>query len=144
MPTLQDMLNLTFNHGSQGRSYRPVFSNMRIENRIPYFDRVSNDMLIEQADSDALLMDGYKLIVQKEQGTQVFRLYDLMGSTGENTDIAEENSSRVRAMFEQILSLRRENARRLQENLSKLDNNVDMQVHWKKTREQLKSLGYIK
>jgi arylsulfatase A-like enzyme len=144
MPTLQDILNLTFNHGSQGRSYRPVFSNKRIENRIPYFDRVSNDMLIEQADSDALLMDGYKLIVQKEQGTQVFRLYDLKGSTGEKMDIAEENSSRVRAMFEQILSLRRENARRLQENLTKLDTDVDMQVHWEKTREQLKSLGYIK
>ncbi len=144
MPTLQDLLNLTFKHNSQGRSYKPVFSNKKTENRIPYFDRISNNIQAEKAESDALIMDGYKLIVENGQESPVFRLFDLNGSGGETMDISAENSSRVRDMFRHLQYVRQENARRLQHNLEKLDSKLDLQVHWEKIREQLKSLGYIK
>jgi len=143
MPTLKDLVGAKYSAAMQGESYSALFSGESTPCRSPYFDRVSNSIKSKYTESDALLMDGYKLSVYKKGGKYVFKLFNLSDDSGEMTDISAENREIVRKMFKRITDLRKGNRNRLEKNLAKIDKSTELDDEWEKTMEELKALGYI-
>lgn len=144
MPTLKELTGIRYGDRTQGESYAALFSGGSLPERPPYFDRISNNILAQDADSDALLGGRYKLIVDTQNGRDIPRLYDLIGDPAEIRDISSENPSITRRMHETILRLRKEIRERLRRNEAELGQDADLAAKWAKTRELLKSLGYIR
>jgi arylsulfatase A-like enzyme len=143
MPTLKELVGVKYADQTQGESYSALFYGRPISRRAPFFDRVSNSIKSKYTERDALLMDGYKLIVYKKGGKYVFKLFNLTDDSGEMKDISEENREIVRKMFKRITDLRKENKKRLEKNIAKIDKSVELDNEWEKTMEELKALGYI-
>jgi arylsulfatase A-like enzyme len=142
MPTLKDLLGVKYADNMQGKSFSALFYKGSIRNRVLYFDRISNTVT-KKVDSDALFMNGYKLIVNKKNNRYVFELFNLSDDPGEIKDISGENREIVQKMFEKILDIRKDNKVRLKRNLAKIDKDVNLDKEWKKTMEELKTLGYL-
>jgi arylsulfatase A-like enzyme len=142
MPTLKDLLGVKYADNMQGKSFSTLFYKGSIQDRILYFDRISNTVT-KKVDSDALLMNGYKLIINKENNRYVFELFNLSDDPGEIKDIFRENREIVQKMFKKILDIRKDNKVRLKRNLAKIDKDVNLDKEWKKTMEELKTLGYL-
>ena len=142
MPTLKSLLGVKYAENMLGKSFSAFFEDGSIPDRILYFDRISNT-ITEKADSDALLMNGYKLTINKTNNQNTFELYNLTNDPGEMKDISFENPQVVQKMFNKIVDIRNDNDARLKRNLSKIDTNVKLDKEWKKTMEELKTLGYL-
>lgn len=142
IPTLKDLLGVKYADNIQGKSYSALFYGGSIRDRVLYFDRISNTVT-KKVDSDALLMNGYKLIVNKKNNQYVFELFNLSDDPGEIKDISDENLEIVQKMFKKILDIRKSNKARLKRNLAKIDKDVNLDKEWKKTIEELKTLGYL-
>jgi hypothetical protein len=50
----------------------------------------------------------------------------------------------VDRLFKEILKIRRDNDFLFKKNMERLDKNMDIDGEWKKTRDELKSIGYVK
>ena len=90
-----------------------------------------------------MLLDGCKLIVNKENGRYVFELFNTNDDPGEVRNISEEDPRTRERIFKEMLEIRKENKRRLKRNFAKIDKHVNLELVKKKTLEQLKSLGYV-
>jgi arylsulfatase A-like enzyme len=145
MPTLKDLFGQEYKDDMQGKSYGALFSGKEINDRAVYFDRITNDMQNKKARSDGLLMNGYKLIVENNQQTKTTRLvlYNLSEDPGETKNLSKIKPGIVKKMFVKLLSIRKENQKRLKKNLAKIGKNVDLAARNKETLEALKTLGYI-
>jgi arylsulfatase len=142
MPTLKDLLGVRYAHHMKGKSYKNLFHGKSLQDRIPYFDRISNDIR-EQPQTDALLMKGYKLIVDKKDNQYVFKLFNITDDPGETIDISPGNQPMVQRMFKIIQALRKDSQQRLKSNLANLGKGVNLEKENRKTMELLKTLGYI-
>jgi arylsulfatase A-like enzyme len=109
-----------------------------------YMDRIANRFMDRYIDYDALLSDGYKLVTFLEDGKPVFQLFDLVNDAEEINDISAEFPNIVRTMYKTILQLRHECDLRLEQNLGTMDSDSEVNRVAKKTRDQMKALGYIK
>lgn len=142
MPTLKDFLGVQYDDNMKGESYRPLFDSEPIWQRSPYFDRRSHFTSLN-SESDAMLLDGYKLIVNKKNNRYVFELFSINDDPEERENISEENPRTRKRIFKKMLEIRKENKRRLKRNLAKIGKHVNLELEKKKTLEQLKSLGYV-
>ena len=142
MPTLKDLLGVKYADNIQGKSYSALFYGGSIRDRVPYFDRISNTVT-KKVGSDALRMNGYKLIINKENNRYTFELFNLGDDPCEKKDISGENRQIIQKMFKKILDIRKNNKARLKRNLAKVDKDVNLDKEWKKTMEELKTLGYL-
>jgi arylsulfatase A-like enzyme len=143
MPTLKDLAGIQYSHQMQGKSYSTLFSGPSTGDRVPYFDRISNNITDKKTNSDALLMDGYKLIVIQKKNSHIFKLFNLTEDSGEMNDIAEENPDIVKKMLKKIMDLRKENKNRLEKNIANIEKGVELDEKWQKTMAELEALGYI-
>jgi hypothetical protein len=107
-------------------------------------DRIANRFLDRYIDYDALISDGYKLVTSRRDGRPVFELYDLTKDVGEQNDIVASAPGKVRMMYLTLLGLRRECDIRLEANLVSQDSEAEVNQAARKTREQLRALGYIR
>ncbi len=144
MPTLKDLLDVTYDHHMQGKSFSALFHNNPIRDRVLYFDRVTND-ITKKSNIDALLMNNYKLIVGEVKNRSILRLFNLADDPGEMKDLSAKavNQPIFKKMFKKIMDLREENRIRLKRNLARISDDVDVDEEWKETLEQLKSFGYL-
>lgn len=145
IPTLKDLLGLTYEENMQGKSFSAILSENSIDDRIVYFDRLSNLPVGRKDDSNALLMNGFKLIVNDddENNRFVFQLFNLADDPGEMKDISRENPDIIKRMYKKILDLRKSNNTRLKKNLAKIGKDVNLVKELEKTIEELKALGYL-
>lgn len=144
MPTLKEMLGVTYQDHFQGKSYFPLFSRAVIDRKPLYFDAISryNIRKPTQKFVDALLADGFKLIT-RDRNTPL--LYDLSADPEERKNIAEENPEIVDKLHKQILAKRKAN-KKLRGKYTR--NSIDKIFHVSKKHKReiidnLKSLGYI-
>jgi arylsulfatase A-like enzyme len=148
MPTLKKLVGAEYADNIQGRSYHTILTGKTgkgMEDRILYFDQISNNVKVKTAGSEALIMDGYKLTVNKFIGRKaIFKLYNLSEDPGETRNIAGENKDLLARMLSRITALRKENKKRIKRNLAKISKDVNLNERNKKTMEELKTLGYIK
>ncbi|NIM10833.1 MAG: hypothetical protein GTO45_02485 [Candidatus Aminicenantes bacterium] len=70
-------------------------------------------------------------------------LYNLSEDPGETKDLSKIKPDIVKKMFAKLLSIRKENQKRLKKNLAKIRKDVDLAARNKETLEALKTLGYI-
>jgi arylsulfatase A-like enzyme len=142
MPTLKGFLGVQYDDNMKGESYRPLFDGQPIPQKNPYFDRRSHFVSIN-SESDAMLMDGYKLVVNKKNDRYVFELFNINDDPGELKNISAENLHTRKRIFKKMLEIRKENKLRLKQNLAKISKHVNLELEKKRTLKQLKSLGYV-
>jgi arylsulfatase A-like enzyme len=142
-PTLTDLVGAKYPANMQGNSYTCLFKGGKTRDRILYFDRVTNYLEAPRANSDALLMDGHKLIVERNKENVTFYLYNLAGDPGEMKNIFNRNKDIFKNLFNQLIKIRDENKKRLNQNLANAGNDVNLSREYKKTLNALKALGYI-
>jgi arylsulfatase A-like enzyme len=142
--TLVDLMGQRSSSGMQGTSYCQLLQGGAVENRTLYFDRIAND-LTQRNDSDAVMMDGYKLIWNwdKEKRTYHFKLYNIIDDPKELKDIYPKKPQILPKMLKALMDLRKENRTRLKHNIEKIDKNVNLDKEFKKTIKELKTMGYI-
>ena len=144
IPTLKDLLSVTYADNMQGKSYYSLFHGGLIQDRISYFDMATNSITKKPARIDALLMDGYKLVVNNKNDRYVLELFNLSLDPGETEDVSKKKPKILKKMYKKIQDLRRKNKIRFKQNLVKIDKNVDLDKELKKTMEHLRTLGYLK
>jgi arylsulfatase A-like enzyme len=144
VPTLKGMLHLEYSSLTQGESFYPLLTGDPFQSRAIYFDRIKNKIEDINVHSDALLMNGYKLIALNRKNKPVYALYNLADDPDELKDISENHPEIVRKMFQKILEFRMDCNERMKQNLMKMDEKIDLDQEAQKTLEMLKSLGYIK
>lgn len=142
MPTLKELLGVQYADNMKGESYHSLFYGKPIRQRTPYFDRKSH-LPSKNSESDAMLLDNYKLIVNKENDRWVFELFNIKNDPGELENISEENPRTREKIFKKMMEIRKENKLRLKRNFKKIDKNINLDLAMQKTLEQLRSLGYI-
>ena len=142
IPTLKDLMKEEFADEIQGKSFNVLFSGFSLRDRIIYFDRINN-LLVNNANTDALLMNGYKLIVKSENNSDSCKLFNIITDPGETKDVSKEKSEIVQIMFQKILNIRKKNRIRLEKNLRRMKNHVNPDKELKKTLKLLQTFGYI-
>jgi len=145
MATLKDLLHVTYQDNSQGKSYSFLLTGNPIET-VLY--KIINDNAVffgvgqklNSTFQDALLENNYKIILKKNN---TYSLYDLANDAGELHDISEKNPERVNTMLKKVAIIREANKKR-KDGLKKLakEKKVDFKVTGE-TLEHLKALGYI-
>lgn len=134
MPTLTELIGLSFPNRMQGESFAPILFDDRSDDRSVYFTDVRDH---EQVDG---LREGDLKLIASWDGR--FELYDLSKDPDERRNLATEHSRDVERMYEKILAQRAENEKRTSEAPPALPQLTEEEV--RKTNEKLKSLGYIK
>jgi len=140
MPTIKDMLGVSYPDTMQGKSFAPLVYG---KNAPPpthiYFSNVVKDKPVQR---DALLEDGYKLIGRSDGN---YELYDLRHDPKESDNLSAERPRIVAKMSSEIDSVRVENHRRLVANEQKPVTRAPMGSAEKKAViKHLKELGYAK
>jgi arylsulfatase A-like enzyme len=143
-PLILDLLMQMSGQSSEAQPFHRILSRHTGPAAPIYMDRIANRFLDRYIDYDALISDGYKLVTSLRDGRPVFELYDLTKDVGEHNDIAASAPGKVRMMYKTLLALRRECDLRLEENLVTLDSDAEVNQAARKTREQLRALGYIR
>lgn len=142
-PTLKDLVGTKYRANMQGKSYKCLFQGGKTQNRALYFDRVTNYLESPRANSDAIRMDNHKLIVERKKEEVTFYLYNLSADPGEMKNIFNQYKGIFNDLFGKIIKIRDENRKRLNKNLAKAGNDVNLSREYKKTLNALKTLGYI-
>jgi arylsulfatase A-like enzyme len=142
MPTIKDLAGVNYVDHMKGKSYKALLKEGPSRDRVLYFDRISSD-ITRSPEADALIMNQYKLIIDKKEGRYVPELYNIREDPGETRDISDENKPLLSEMFKKILEFRKDNQLRLKQNAAKIGKGINLEKETQKTREQLKSLGYL-
>jgi len=142
MPTLKDLLMVDCLHNAQGKSFKSVLIDEKatLEDREIYFTLGEPLSLTAKKIRDGLKFKNYKMIMLSEKN---IRLYDLIDDPDELRDISKKKKILMEELKAKIMAIREENESRRQENLKDLDPETLKKMN-KKTREQLRALGYIK
>jgi len=142
MPTLKDLLMIDCLHNAQGESFKSTLVDKKatLEERAVYFTLGEHLSANGKKIMDGMKYKNYKMIMLAEKH---IRLYDLTEDPAELHNISKQKKSLASTMKARILTIRRENSRRKQENWKDLDQETLKKIN-QKTREQLRALGYIK
>jgi arylsulfatase A-like enzyme len=138
MPTLKDLLNVSYEADMQGESYKSWLYGKKIKARRVYFDDVrAHDQV------DALLVEDYKLICLQGEKYQLFNISD---DPEEEVDLASSHPKLVRKMVKMLGKIRKENEERKKINIAAIDDNMEERSEGEKRKiiQQLRALGYVK
>lgn len=142
-PTLSEIMGIDANARTQGRSYAAALRGEKIARRFLYFDWFSNSLNKDWAGVDGAMDFPIKLIVKRNGEDYTYTLYDLSVDPGEAKDLAGENPLEVKRIFARILQLRRSNRDLLETHIRQLGAKLDPAEEVRRTKEKLKSLGYL-
>jgi choline-sulfatase len=142
MPTLKDLLSVTYDQDMQGESLQPLLVGETNEERSVYFQNIKKEPDADAPHVDAVLENGYKL-VWLENGT--FELYNLGDDTEETLNVIDRYPE-VADSLRALLFLRREQsaARSAMNMAGTVDTLAVSPEEAEETVEQLRALGYIK
>lgn len=147
MPTLSDLLGVKLKGAVKGKSFTALFRDDNKKDRWPYFDRMTNPlppkMKFKKRNCDALIFNWFKIITYNWKGKNYHKLYNLKDDPLEMKNLSAEKKDIVDRLYKEILKIRRDNDFRFRKNMDKLDKSIDIDSEWEKTREKLKSLGYL-
>ena len=141
-PTLKDLMRMDAPRDTQGSSYASLFRGGKISRRFLYFDWFSN-FLSNWIGVDGAMDASFKLIVKRDKGKFDFTLFDLSKDPGEERNLAEESANVAKRLFARIQNLRKKNMELLKRHVGQLGRGVDPDQVIRRTREKLKSLGYL-
>ena len=141
-PTLKDLMRMDAPRDTQGSSYASLFRGGKISRRFLYFDWFSN-FLSNWIGVDGAMDPPFKLIVKRDKGKFDFTLFDLSKDPGEEMNLAEESANVAKRLFARIQNLRKKNMELLKRHVGQLGRGVDPDQVIRRTREKLKSLGYL-
>jgi len=147
MPTIKELLDLKYSDNTEGKSYKSLLLGGSSKDRVLYFDLIDNEAKAAMKNkARALIMNGYKLIVQFKEGMYVYGLYDLKNDPGEMNNLQAKKRRLVNKMHTEIIQRIKENNAKREKNTLYMvkEEEVDLKSLSKETREVLKSLGYIK
>ena len=142
-PTLSEITGVECNSRSMGRSYAAALRGKTIPQRFLYFDWFSNSLNKDWAGVDGALDFPFKLIVKRNNEEYTYTLYDLSTDPGEAKDLADKKAREIKRIFARILRLRKRNRELLEEHIRQLGDKIDPDEEIRRTREKLKSLGYL-
>jgi len=141
-PTLQDLLNVDYEHEMQGESFLPLLSGGRRENASIYITNIRRREKTTTMHRDALISGDFKLITL---GDGEFELYNLLHDPGESHNLAASRPGLVRNMYESIKMQRAANEIRKAWNTSEVADTArpltDKELE--ETTKKLRALGYI-
>ncbi len=142
MPTIKDILGLSFKDSFQGKSYFPLLSGKSVNSRLIYFDGILKYSLKKKRKKfvDAILVNNFKLITKKKNKPE---LYNLLNDSQELSNIAAQKKELVKKLLKQIFKLRKTNENLSQKYLKTNKKNKIIKENRKKALENLKALGYI-
>ena len=142
MPTIKDILGLSFKDSFQGKSYFPLLSGKSANSRPIYFDGILKYNLKKKRKKfvDAILINNFKLITKKKKKPE---LYNLLSDSQELSNIAAQKKDLVKKLLKQIFKLRKTNENLSRKYLKTSEKNKIVKENRKKALENLKALGYI-
>lgn len=141
-PTLAELFNAQDTSPMQGTSYAGVFRGIALPDRTIYFDFFSN-VLESWTGVDALLSEGFQLVVDRRKGKPEFHLFDLSVDPAAVKDTAAANAATVRRLFAQLQEIRRRNRALLLQHAGLVRGDLDPAAEREKARKLLQSLGYL-
>ncbi len=143
IPTLAAMLGVAPPRpAAQGTSLLPSLDGGRQSIRPVYFSDARNEPEGENG-IDAVLLDGYKLVVAKDPAKSAFRLYHLPSDPEELLDRSADDPAARKKLFAVILERRRWSERLRKANLGKLDPALDLAQEREALLRDLRRLGYL-
>lgn len=143
VPTLEELLGMEADGINQGQSYAAVFRGEDIPSQEAFFDAAPNNFSTKWESTCALLLDGYKLVVNPGGKRGTMDLYHPVKSPDESLDLSALHPEQVSRLYRRIKELRSDNLRRRRVNLNLFPEDLDFSEELRKTRDTLRTLGYI-
>jgi arylsulfatase A-like enzyme len=145
MPTVKDLLGVKYRDSVQGKSWLPILRGTSTQDRILYFDQL--DMQLEPGkvrQDKALVMNGYKLMLNFRRNKGIFSLFDLNSDPQENVNLYEQGREIAGRMYQEILKRKEINEKRKKTAIEQTAAEIDFKEMSEENIEKLKALGYIK
>jgi len=142
-PTLAEMTGVRFQRTKMGKSYAPLFRGRRFPSRTAYFDLMVNSTKTKWRSWDGILEKNMKLLENRRESHEETQLFDIAGDPDESRNLAQDLPETVRKLRALATRFRLGIQQKHKENVSKLKKDDNLSEKAKKTRETLKSLGYL-
>ncbi|MFH1844651.1 MAG: sulfatase-like hydrolase/transferase, partial [bacterium] len=142
-PTLEQLARIDFPDAYLGQSYMSLLAGGALEDRVLYFDRITNLLNRKNKSQDAMLLDHFKLMVAGSPRNPRITMYDLSQDPGELTEIGRSRPELKERLLAEIMKIREENQVRLVKNSEAIADDVDLESVSEETKKQLRALGYI-
>lgn len=145
MPSLKELLGVKYRDNTQGESWLPLLLGKSNQDRVLYFDRMNMKLEPGKIRKDkAIIMDGYKLILNFRRNKRIFSLFDLANDPHESENIYNQRKEMADIMYQEILERSQMNEKSREIARKQTAAEIDFKEMSEENIEKLRALGYIK